>query len=658
MSSQASNGFHQRPTIVKLPPQSPSAADSNGIPSSSSSSSSSPPATTTTSSSPIVSSAPPAPPPTSSTTSSDPNSPHLPDPSTSSPRLSSTWDPDSLTAQCTSCHSKFDPLFNRRHHCRLCGRLFCQNCSDTRSLIPPSALVLKRSGSDLASSSSSTSASFAPRGESDDCLTYVRSASRDDHGGDNDTLLYGRGLERRILLARHPQRTCHPCRVRLAPLQEELCLRNSNAMRYNYIDEGDAVRRLCNSPLAFTLGHEVRKAAYALGNLLPGKPPGGGGVGGGGTGSGRLGAFLSARAHNSNINDDDDDDEYAYHSYPPPQADPCYAPHGASCKTLDPTLRDLDGAHIPARLLRRAKGVAIVTSAKGGLGFAGFEFGTGLVVARRPSDRHGGEPPPDAWSAPSAIAIAGFAWGALLGAQVSDHVFLLMTDDALRLFTSDDGRSIQLGADVGVAVGPLGRSAEADIAASAGKPDDRHGGHIAMAPIYTYSLSKGLYAGVSLDGRIVVSRPRVNEKFYGRAVTPKELLSGDVPSPPAAQPLYDALKRCRVYGGTGGGDGGSPAGTVFDESAHRSSGKSSARGGDGGRWVCNDDRDDDVDVDGNSTEPPFPSGGLMERWSHATGAGMRVVSPPSRRGGGDAYNLSGRGEPAFMAPNDPKIYRM
>ena len=87
---------------------------------------------------------------------------------------------------------------------------------------------------------------------------------------DDDTLLYGRGLERRILLARTPQRTCHPCREQLAPLQNELCLRNSNSMRYNYIDEGDAIRRLCNSPLAFTLGHEVRKAAYALGNLLPG----------------------------------------------------------------------------------------------------------------------------------------------------------------------------------------------------------------------------------------------------------------------------------------------------------------------------------------------------------------------------------------------------
>eukprot|EP00569_Conticribra_weissflogii_P012653 CAMPEP_0171377778 /NCGR_PEP_ID=MMETSP0879-20121228/22101_1 /TAXON_ID=67004 /ORGANISM="Thalassiosira weissflogii, Strain CCMP1336" /LENGTH=568 /DNA_ID=CAMNT_0011888003 /DNA_START=122 /DNA_END=1824 /DNA_ORIENTATION=+ len=566
-SSPASNGFHQEPTIVKLPPLSPTTAENTSAPP--------PPATSTT--------------PTTSSPANDPNRhrPQLPDPSSSSPRLSSTWDPDSLTAHCTSCRSPFDPLFHRRHHCRLCGRLFCQNCSNTRSLIPPSALVLKRAGSGgddhsySGGGGRSVAPSFAPRDDGDECLTYVRSPSQrprldDDDGNDDhrddDTLLYGRGLERRILLARHPQRTCHPCRVRLAPLQEELCLRNSNAMRYNYIDEGDAVRRLCNSPLAFTLGHEVRKAAYALGNLLPGRTAGGGADGRlGGGGSGRLGAFLSTGGGGSNSNNDRDDD--GYDSYPPPQADPCYAPRGASCKTLDPTLRHLDGVHIPARLLRRARGVAIVTAAKGGLGFAGFEFGTGLVVARRrggnvndsdhgndPNNNHYGnnntandhhatnpiqrdEPSPDAWSAPSAIAVAGFAWGALLGAQVSDHVFLLMTDDALRLFSSDDGRSIHLGADVGVAIGPLGRAAEADVGASAG----------VVAPIYTYSLSKGLYAGASLDGRIVVSRPRVNEKFYGRAVTSKELLSGEVPSPPAAQPLYDALKRCRVYGG---GDGG------------------------------------------------------------------------------------------------------
>lgn len=125
---------------------------------------------------------------------------------------------------------------------------------------------------------------------------------------------------------------------------------------------------------------------------------------------------------------------------------------------------------------------------------------------------------------------------ALIGAQVSDHVFLLMTDDAVEMMFSNNG-NIQLGADIGVAVGPLGRAIEADLGASPGK----------LAPIYTYSLSKGLYAGVSLAGKVIVTRNRVNERFYGREVSGMELLSGQIPTPPAARPLYDALQRCHVY---------------------------------------------------------------------------------------------------------------
>jgi lipid-binding SYLF domain-containing protein len=115
-----------------------------------------------------------------------------------------------------------------------------------------------------------------------------------------------------------------------------------------------------------------------------------------------------------------------------------------------------------------------------------------------------------------------------------------MTDEAVELLFSSNG-SLQLGADVGVALGPLGRAFEADIGAAPGT----------LAPIYTYSLSKGLYAGISLDGKVIVTRNRVNEKFYGRKVSGMEILQGQVPIPPAAQPLYEALTRCHVYA-TGG----------------------------------------------------------------------------------------------------------
>lgn len=487
--------------------------------------------------------------------------------------------------------------------------------------------------------------------QGDATISYVGPSSTStsaQYDNYDDTLLYGRGLEQRILAARHPQRTCHSCRAQLMPLQEELCLRNSNAMRYNYIDEGDAIRRICNSPLAFTLGHEVRKAAYALGNLLPGSRGSGGG-------NGRSGGFVPT---SSSINHDGN---FRYSSYPNTAAtttsastwegdyygnnnnnnngedneDKCHIPSSvaASCKTFDPTFRNIDGGmlHIPSKLLNRAKGVAIVTCCKGGLGFAGFEFGTGLVVARRQVGIDGRvDASLDNWSAPSAIGIAGFAWGALLGAQVSDHVFLLMTDDAVRLFASEKGgKSIQLGADIGVAVGPVGRSAEADF--GAGNGGGQHhglaggggGGGFVMAPIFTYSLSRGLYAGASLDGRILMTRDRVNEKFYGRAVSPRELLSGQVPIPPAAQPLYDALKRCRIYGSGG----------------ERSAEHDAVRGGG------NDFMEEHPGVDVVSRSSG--SGGFLERWSHTTGAGLTVSRSPNGRysdssNDNNLYDLSGR----------------
>ena len=62
------------------------------------------------------------------------------------------------------------------------------------------------------------------------------------------------------------------------------------------------------------------------------------------------------------------------------------------------------------------------------------------------------------------------------------------------------------------------------------------------ASAYAYSHSRGLYAGISLEGSVIFSRTDVNHRFYGRHVTPTELLQGIVPSPRAARPLYDALQ--------------------------------------------------------------------------------------------------------------------
>jgi lipid-binding SYLF domain-containing protein len=86
-----------------------------------------------------------------------------------------------------------------------------------------------------------------------------------------------------------------------------------------------------------------------------------------------------------------------------------------------------------------------------------------------------------------------------------------------------------LGGDISVAAGPIGRTAEIGIAP--------------VAAIYTYSRSQGAFAGVSLEGTVIVTRNDANAEYYGRRVTPEEILSGKVPPPPGAKRLIQALTR-------------------------------------------------------------------------------------------------------------------
>jgi SH3 domain-containing YSC84-like protein 1 len=278
--------------------------------------------------------------------------------------LSSPWEYDDLQPFCAQCVEEFSP-FNRRHHCRYCGKIFCGRCSSQRCLIPPSSIVLSPKGGKKAKpiSEHSIMATFSPDEDPDRMLTYV-------DGTDQDHILYGKGLEERFTLAREPLRVCSTCYIQLVPLQEPLRQTNSHAMRYNPIDPTD-VRRLFNSPLAFTLGHEVRKAAYTINNLLP-LPK-------------RMGLWVTPS------------DRYINNGSHKPSAE-CQE----QCSTISPSLGDLDGVQIPAKLLREAKGIATLTIFKGGFGLIGAEFGSGLVVARLSDGR---------WSAPSAIGAAGLSWG-------------------------------------------------------------------------------------------------------------------------------------------------------------------------------------------------------------------------------------------------------
>jgi SH3 domain-containing YSC84-like protein 1 len=174
---------------------------------------------------------------------------------------------------------------------------------------------------------------------------------------------------------------------------------------------------------------------------------------------------------------------------------------------------------IPSSLLSNARGIAFLTVIKAGFGF-GIRIGTGLVISRLPSGQ---------WSAPTAIGSFGLSWGMLIGADITDFVIFLNTIDAIRAFAGVG--QVSIGAGIDVALGPVGRSGAADL---------NIGGY-GYAPALSYAHCRGLYAGVSLDGSVIASRAEVNHKFYGQRFTPMQILGGEVTSPRAAQPLYDAL---------------------------------------------------------------------------------------------------------------------
>ncbi|HVF70330.1 MAG TPA: lipid-binding SYLF domain-containing protein [Chthoniobacterales bacterium] len=169
---------------------------------------------------------------------------------------------------------------------------------------------------------------------------------------------------------------------------------------------------------------------------------------------------------------------------------------------------------IPRAVLRNAKGLAIVTVVKVGFGLSG-KGGQGVVVARTGNG----------WSGPSFVGTGGAGWGPQIGAQITEFVFVLNTNRAVRAFARDG--NVTLGADASAAAGPVGREAAAAITPT--------------AAIYTYSRTKGLFAGASLEGTVIATQKTANARYYGQPVSAREILAGNVSAPPRAAVLERAL---------------------------------------------------------------------------------------------------------------------
>ncbi|TYZ59081.1 hypothetical protein PybrP1_007201 [[Pythium] brassicae (nom. inval.)] len=176
---------------------------------------------------------------------------------------------------------------------------------------------------------------------------------------------------------------------------------------------------------------------------------------------------------------------------------------------------------IPIDLLHQAKGIAFLTVLKAGFIWTG-KLGTGVVIAKLPDGR---------WSAPSAIGTVGMGFGMEGGGQMIEFLIILNSDLAVRSFMQKG--QLSAGANLEFAAGPYGRAAGANANFSAS----------GVAPNYTYSHSKGLFGGVGLQGSAIAARYDINKKFYGRDITPTEILTGAVEQPAAASQLYDAINR-------------------------------------------------------------------------------------------------------------------
>jgi lipid-binding SYLF domain-containing protein len=131
------------------------------------------------------------------------------------------------------------------------------------------------------------------------------------------------------------------------------------------------------------------------------------------------------------------------------------------------------------------------------------------------------------WGAPTMMALEGGSFGFQIGGQATDFVLLVMNDRGARGILAS---KVKLGGDASVAAGPVGRNASAETDATL------------RAEILSYSRTRGLFAGISLEGSTIRPDNGDNRRVYGKEIPAKDIvLDGAVPPPPAAGELIATL---------------------------------------------------------------------------------------------------------------------
>ena len=170
-------------------------------------------------------------------------------------------------------------------------------------------------------------------------------------------------------------------------------------------------------------------------------------------------------------------------------------------------------------LIKDAKGVFIAPQILKGAFIVGASGGSGVLVAR---DSLTGQ-----WAGPAFYTIGGVSFGLQIGGDASEVVLLAMTSRGVNVLLES---SVKLGADVGVAVGPVGMGVAASTANLS-------------ADIVSFARSKGLYAGISVDGAIVKTRTDWNNAYYGSTITPVDILVKKAAQNPRSTGLLDMVSK-------------------------------------------------------------------------------------------------------------------
>jgi len=208
----------------------------------------------------------------------------------------------------------------------------------------------------------------------------------------------------------------------------------------------------------------------------------------------------------------------------------------ASAKVLNEIMATPDKA-IPDKVMSDAKCIAVIPSmVKIAVGFGG-NHGKGVATCRTESG----------WSAPAPVTITGGSFGLQLGGQATDVVMVVTNDNGMQHLLSS---KFKLGADASAAAGPVGRDAAA-------------GTDIKMrAEVLTYSRSRGLFAGIDLNGASLTQDKDETRLLYGSFLPFSEILGGKVRPTASSEPFLTAVRKYSAQGKQSSENESKPVGTA------------------------------------------------------------------------------------------------